>query len=340
MVRLMSGEKKMIATIIVMLIAVIAIGYYMVEMQGENNGVRTIVDMTGRVVKIPAVIKRAVVFAQYTTVVALGAWDCVVGTSKWAPYNTIIQKTVPNIDKIWHNGSATSFNTEEVLSLNPDIVITYGGNGGYVTPKEQIEQLENAGVPVVCVNIYNISDVYKCILLMGQIFNREQRAEQIIETMQNAFDTVKNKVSGLDKVRCLHTWSSPTKVTAGLGATHELIVNAGGVDVASSLNERYATVDIEQIIEWDPEVVLIWGSAKYTPQDIYNDSQWEDVSAVVNHQVYKYPKISTWDPEVAMLQVWFAVKIHPDAFSDFNIQNYADTFFNKIYGIDSPYEWS
>ena len=263
-----------------------------------------------------------------------------VGVSKYAKYNEIMKSAIPDIDKYCLNGSAMSFNVEEVLSKNPDIVLTYGGNGGYATPENLIDELESAGVPVVCINMYNISDVYRCISLYGEIFNKQKRAQQIISEMKATFEMVTERVSGLPGVKTLHTWSSPTKVTGGLGVTHDLIVNAGGIDVAQSLHQRYATVDMEQIIQWNPDVVLIWGYASYSPEDLYNDSQWSTVNAVKNKSVYKYPKVSTWSPEVAVLQLWFGTKIHPEAFNDINIQEYADNFFEKVYGIKSPFRWS
>ena len=336
----MKNKKVLLVGITVAIVCILTTALiYTMFLQSTAPKERTVVDMAGREVTIPYEVKRAVVFAEYSLVVALDAWDCVVGVSKYAKYNEIMKNTVKDIENYCLNGSAMSFNVEEVLSKDPDVVITYGGGSGYSTPENLIEELESAGVPVICVNIYNISDIYKCISLYGEIFNKEERAEQIISEMQSAFDMVKEKVKGLPEKRTLHTWSSPTKVTAGLGITHDLIVNAGGIDVAESLQERYATVDIEQIIEWDPEVVLIWGYAQYSPEDIYNDTQWSTVSAVQNKSVYKYPKVSTWSPEVSVLQVWFGVKIHPEAFENFDLQEYADQFFQKIYGINSPFEW-
>ena len=329
-----------IITIIVVATVLTSILLYSLFIEKSMPQGRTIIDMTGRRVVIPYEVKRAVVFAEYTLVYALGAWDDVVGVSKYAKYNEIMINTVKGLDNYCLNGSAMSFNVEEVLSKKPDIVLTYGGNGGYATPQNLIDQLESAGVPVVLVNIYNVSDVYRCISMYGEIFNKQERAQQIISEMKSTFDMVNEKVQGLQRVRVLHTWTSPTKVTGGLGITHDLIVNAGGVDVAESLHQRYATVDMEQIIEWNPDVVLIWGYASYSPSDLYNDSQWSTINAVKNKSIYKYPKISTWAPEVAILQLWFGTKIHPDVFKNIDIQEYADNFFLKIYGIKSPFKWT
>ncbi len=48
-------------------------------------------------------------------------------------------------------------------------------------------------------------------------------------------------------------------------------------------------VNPEQILEWDPEVILLSGFDDSTPEDIYNDTRLADVTAVKDRRVYKNP---------------------------------------------------
>ena len=72
---------------------------------------------------------------------------------------------------------------------------------------------------------------------------------------------------------------------------------ARGQNVASDMG-MFVEVGVEQIIAWDPEVILLNGfEAKLSPHDVYNNELLADVSAVKNRRVYKMPLGGyRWDP--------------------------------------------
>ncbi len=306
------------------------------------NVVKCVVDFRGKEVEIPYEVKRAVVLAEYQIVYALGAWDSVVGVSRYAYSNPIMLALKDiNITTVPSPGTPWSLNLEELVALNPQVVLTYGFS---VKTNRTVEQIENLGIPCVVVSLSKLDDLYRLIRLYGKIFNKEDRAEELIILINQTLDLVKERTANLtdeERPKVIHTWSKPLKVTGGLGVTNTLIELAGGKNPAALEfpDEKYPTVSIEKIIEWEPDAIIIWGAAKYSVEDILNNSQWQSIPAVQNGSVYKYPRTSTWAPEIAILALRFAKWIHPELFSDINIQEYADQLFMQVYGIPSPFEW-
>ena len=56
-------------------------------------------------------------------------------------------------------------------------------------------------------------------------------------------------------------------------------------------------LDVEQVLRWDPEVILLGNFDPAMPQDIYSDPVWQNISAVRSRRVYKVPLGGyRWDP--------------------------------------------
>ena len=100
----------------------------------------------------------------------------------------------------------------------------------------------------------------------------------------------------------------------------------------------FTEVGIEQIIAWDPEVILLNGfEAKLSPQDVYNNPLLADVSAVKNRRVYKMPLGGyRWDPpnqESPLTWLWLSMILHPEKFNwDMNARIKSNYQF--MYGQD------
>ena len=56
-------------------------------------------------------------------------------------------------------------------------------------------------------------------------------------------------------------------------------------------------VDVEQVLAWDPEVILLGNFDEAMPGDLYGNPVWQSVSAVRSRRVYKVPLGGyRWDP--------------------------------------------
>ena len=52
-------------------------------------------------------------------------------------------------------------------------------------------------------------------------------------------------------------------------------------------------VDVEQVVAWDPDVILLGNFDAAMPEDVYRSPAWRSLSAVRSRRVYKVPSAAT-----------------------------------------------
>ena len=117
-----------------------------------------------------------------------------------------------------------------------------------------------------------------------------------------------------------------------------LVANAGGKNVASSITDTYwAEVSYEQILAWNPEYIIIAADATYSVDDIYNDANLADCTAVKNKKVYKLPSnIEAWDspvPASFLGSIYIASILHPEKVTNDYYKSCVTEFYKTFYGF-------
>ena len=301
----------------------------------------TVKDVRGKEITLPYPVERAVVIEGHEITAALGAFDKVVGSQDYVvKSDRTMQKVVPNIKDISIVGTSSSVNMEMLLSLRPEVVITWD-----VYPKV-IEDIESVGIPVVAIRIKNLTSLEGTIRLLGKIFGKEGRAEEIVSLMNEVINFVGNRTKEIpedQRLRALYLCSPQTLNVWGWGTAHSQIFElAGLIDVTKGRMPPpgYGRVPLETIIEWNPDIMFlaprVW--CKCTVEDIYNNVNWQQINAVKNHRVYQLPLMSSWSPEFATLSLYYASKAYPDRFKDVDFDEFYRDFTKKVYGMSlEPY---
>ncbi len=302
----------------------------------------TFVDKRGKRISVNVPVKRAIFVVSYELIPALNLWNQVVGVSVWAEKHCDIYKAFIKLNPKLKKptvGIGTSLNIETIMKLNPDLIITWTYSPNI------INYLESQGLKVYAIYPDSLKELYQVWKNYGKLFGKEKRVKEVIKEMNRIFALIKSRVAKIPpekRKRVLYLLGKPTMVSGGIGITDEIIRLAGGIDVAGFMKQRYATVSIERILMWNPDVIFIWGYAGYTPEWILNNSQWSYIKAVRNKQVYKLPHWSTWSPRVALVTLYMAMKLYPAYFKDINFEKVADKFYRKVFGISykqvKPYE--
>ena len=97
-----------------------------------------------------------------------------------------------------------------------------------------------------------------------------------------------------EKPTVLHIYDENLKVVTNSFNTN-MIVRAGGVNVASpegkdQTNSANDAVNFEQILQWDPDYIVLGNFSQITPDQIYNNElagqDWSQLKAVKNKHVY------------------------------------------------------
>lgn len=108
-------------------------------------------------------------------------------------------------------------------------------------------------------------------------------------------------------------------------------------DVEMKSGQGRTEVSIEQVIAWNPELILCH-SGFVLADDIMNNAQWADIQAVKDGKVYTTPAIPfNWfdrPPNVMRLLgiEWFATVCYPEI--DIDINQEVRDFFSLFYNVD------
>lgn len=206
-------------------------------------------------------------------------------------------------------------NVEAILALDPDLVIQWGDRGA-----EIIDPLRNAGLTVAGLHYGTQRDLETWIELFGVLIGRQDRARELIGRMHAGLDQVRARAAatpGGSPPKILYFYRMRGGLQVGGGNTYnDFVINlVGGVNPAAGLTGQ-PTVDPEQVLAWDPDVVLVGNFDAATPRDVYDVPAWRDLSAVRNRRVYKIPLGGyRWDPpcqESPLMWRWLDALVRPD----------------------------
>ncbi len=290
----------------------------------------TYTDRLNRTVMIPTPVERAVFLQMHELLPALDIWDKVVGLASYAFHNEVIRAARPDIETIPSVGSGWDVNIEAILKLRPDLVITWAAK------PEFVRFMEEKGLRVIAVYPESIEELYGVMRLLGTLFGREERMETARAEMEAVFSLIRERESRRVKEKrqkMIYLGGQPNSVSGALGINNDLINLIGGVNPAETIRERSPLVSLEQIVVWNPEVIFIWGNARYTAQDIIGNPQWRHIKAIQKKRVYKLPEWTTWGPRLPLVALYMAQKAYPEDFADIEFATVADDLYRQVFHI-------
>jgi len=290
-------------------------------------------------------------------VVQLDAADRIVGVSdRTLSYadNMVVVQAHPEIRKLPDVGMYNDPNAEKILSLKPDVIFAYAG-----VPDVADALQKSTGIPVVCLNPSPTGNEYSAQggpfetwRLTGVVLEKEERAEELIAYSKEEFakiTAITSKIPDEDKPRVYFCHAHrATDITRAVTSYDPLDI-AGGINVAGNLTASGPSVVVdvskEQIIAWNPDIILIHSFSK-TPslsvEGVLSDPDLQTVNAVKNKTVY-YTKgwYIGWDPATGVTECFYMAKLfYPERFSTLNVERESNEILKKFYGADGLYTWT
>ncbi|GAB3713441.1 ABC transporter substrate-binding protein [Nocardiopsis oceani] len=283
----------------------------------------TVTDQRGQTLELDGPVERVVTVPMPAASLMLavdGGPDRLAGmneSSQQALSEGILGEFFPEAQEIPSDVAGTDFvpNVESTLALDPDVVVQWGDQGEQLTGP-----LEDAGVPVLGLTYGAQEDLEEWIEIFGVLLGQEERAEQIIGNYHEHLETIEAAVADTeDTPSVLYlNQASDGYTTNGAGTYQDYVIDlVGAENPAAELSGSTVEVGIEQILEWDPDIVLLSHFDTVVPADIHADPLWEDVAAVQNDSVYRIPLGGyRWDPpnqESHLMWHWLARVVHPES---------------------------
>ena len=247
--------------------------------------VLTFTDGLGREITLSGPAQHVVSLAPSNTEIlfAIGAGDQVVGRDALSDF----PEAAKNVTDV--GSTFDSLNTEQIVSLKPDLVLAAEIN----TP-EQVKQLEDLGLTVYYLkNPLTLEEMYGNLETVAQLTGHEKETVTLIESLKARVAAVDEKIAPISSrpnVFYELDATDPAKpYTAGKGTfITQLIERAGGHNIASDL-DGYPQISLEQVVAADPAFIIL-GDARYgvTPESIAQRPGWENLSAVKNGKVLPF----------------------------------------------------
>jgi iron complex transport system substrate-binding protein len=222
-------------------------------------------------------------------------------------------------------------NLEGVVALDPDLVVIWAHQ------EESIRALEENGVPVFGVFIRSFEDVYREIRALGELSGTTERAEDLIRYTRTGILNLQKMVGRpATRPRVYFMWAQGELESSGRGSTvDELIQLAGGVNVCGTIDQEHMVVSIERIIEWDPEIIVMWTNERRDPVDILALPLWKGVSAVRSQKVHELPGVFPCDLWTLKFQLGIkmvAKWCHPEIFKELDLEKERLEVLARLYG--------
>ncbi len=295
----------------------------------------TLIDAAGREVTIEEQPEQIVSGYYITTsmLMALGQTNRLVGIEAKADTRPIYQLAAPELLELPNVGTAKAFDLEGCAALHPDLVILP------LKLKDTIPALEELNIPVLAVNPENLEQFNETIQLLGAAVGAEEQTQALLNYNQQTQEFLTKTLSNVEPPKVYLAGNSSYLSTAG-GAMYQnaLLELGGGENVAAELEDRYwVEVSYEQLLAWNPEVIIMASDAAYTKEELCADPQLAQLDAVQNGRVYAMPStVESWDSPVPSALVgsrWVASVLHKKAYDFAQFQQDASDFYQQFYGI-------
>ncbi|WP_341321298.1 ABC transporter substrate-binding protein [Solibacillus sp. FSL H8-0523] len=314
---------------------------------------KIIIDQAGTEVTIPgevnSIVSGGILPYFHTWYVATNSAKEIVGmhpNSYNAAENSILAKMAPEI-----LNADTSFvkngemNVEELLNIKPDVYFELS------TDEKSIEATRKAGINTVAIKAIDaaaaepLATFNSWLQLTGEIANTTDRADKFIEVGTAVQEEIYEKIGDLTKEQkpnalMMYQLSEQAITVGGKNFFGNQWLNATGAnDVAEDEVTGRKDINMEQIYEWNPDIIYLTNFTPIQPEDLYNNTipgqDWSSVDAVKNKQVYKIPLgIYRWFPpsgDAPLMLKWLANKNQPELFNyDMNaeIKSYYKDFYD------------
>jgi iron complex transport system substrate-binding protein len=274
----------------------------------------TITDNLGREITIEKEPERIVSLAPSITetLFALGLDDKIVGVTDYCDYPEEASLK-PRV------ASFTKPNLEKLVSVEPDLILAES-----IHETEVVPSLEELDLTVIVINDPSIEQILNNMLLIGKVTNVNQNARKLVDELSSRISAVTGPITELPESslpRIIHImWDTPLYCTGGNTYMNDMFECAGGINIYTTEFEGPKEVSLEDIVDKNPEIMLITGmgtNGERIYNNIKNEERLRTTDAIINDKIYRLSDSSLIErsgPRIVDGIEELAVLIHPEIF--------------------------
>ena len=243
---------------------------------------------------------------------AIGAGSRVVGVSSFDHFPADVE----NLPRV---GALIDPDIEKVLSLRPDLVVTYGSQSDFS------DKLASAGIQTFTYRHTSLAGIPETIRQIGSRLGLEAGSSALAAKLEHDLNAVRDRAKGSRRPRTMIVIGREPRslrsinVSGGVGFLHDLAELAGADNIFSAVPRESILVTTETILARAPELIL---ELHYTeaPSAALVDAEkgaWARLSAVpavkANRVVLLFgEELVLPGPRVVETARVFARAIHPE----------------------------
>lgn len=345
----MKNAKRLLALVLalVMSLSLFACGQKQQEDKTDDGTqtetTRVFTDSCGREVTVPADIQKIAVSGPLAQMVVFAiAPDKMVGVANaWdesaKTYFDAKYLELPLLGQLY--GGKGELNLETLLGSGAQVVIDVG------EPKDSMAEdldalQEQTGIPFVHIDAYlaSMDDTYA---MLGDLLAMPNEAQGLADYCRYAYDKVKAIADSVEKVNLLYVTGEEGLNVIARGSYHAeaidmLCNNLAVVDEPSSKGTGNE-VDMEQILNWNPDAVIFAPGSIYST--VADNENWQTIPAIRDGRYYEVPmgpyNWMGFPPSVQRIlgMQWMAKVLYPDA-ADYDMYETTQTYFQLFYHCD------
>ena len=203
----------------------------------------------------------------------------------------------PEIEALPVLGQTANINMEQLLGLNPDLVL-----GLENQHKKYESQLQSSKIPTVLINYDGIKDNVPLIKFLGALTNHEDKATTLANTYESNVNKVKDSVKAQQPARVAVLRATGKGVTAETDAaiTASMVKDLGMTNVVTTHLDKTTTdktvpYSLETLAADDPDIIFVVTMGKEEEitkamkKAMTDNPAWANLKAVQNNRVIYLP---------------------------------------------------
>jgi len=306
----------------------------------ETEQTRVFTDSLGREVTVPAQIDKIALSGPMAQIVLFALCpDKLVGIANdWnAGSDQFLNREyfeLPVLGQLY--GGKGELNLETLLSSGAQVVIDVGQPKGDMAGDLDALQ-EQTGLPFIHItaDTATAGDAYRTL---GELLDMEQEAEALASYYEGVYGQAVALSERVEKVDLLYVTGATGQNVIAQGAYHAEIIdllsnNLAVVDAPSSKGTGNE-VSMEQILLWDPDVILFSSDSCY--DTVASDPAWQEVTAIQNGTYYEVPfGVYNWmgfPPSVQRCpgMLWMGKLLYPEA-AEYDLYESVAEYYELFY---------
>ncbi|PWJ95292.1 iron complex transport system substrate-binding protein [Oceanotoga teriensis] len=283
---------------ILVLILSISIFSSLLAFAHNNEWPKTIIDATGKKIVLKSQPKKiAILHSLYLEYfMALGTPPAAsagssTGTAMKALEEWETLKPYSNGEKIIDLGSARSLNLEAILASNPDVIVTFKGQG-------HVNELYNQLNEIAPVILLDFSKSWQEQTMdAAKIVGKEEFAKEFIKETEEIIENTRKILSEKnDKTFALFRTDGKSFITRG----NEFYYKTFGLKAPENYPYDYKTISLETVAEMNPDYIAFQNYVDLSKTFVKTQesfSVWYLIKAVKNNHIFYFDdSLNTFGP--------------------------------------------